>query len=286
MSAGNRPAGSEGGALLVIGTPIGNLSDLSPRAARAIEECDLLLCEDTRVTQKLLSHLGVRVEVRSHHEHNEQAMLDGVIERLESGQTVGLVSDAGTPLLADPGFPLVRAARERQIRVVPIPGPFAGVTALSASGIAPVPFCFLGFLPRKSSERKELFRSLSSIGMTAIVFESPHRVVSSLEELGSELGEIEITVARELTKMHEEILTGRVSDVLDQLRQRDRIRGEFTLVISPVPPADDTATAVTPERLRAEFEELRSSGMKRTDVVKILSERYGLQRRELYDLLV
>lgn len=275
-----------GGSLLVIATPIGNLSDLSARAAKAIVECDLLLCEDTRVTQKLVSHLGARVELRSYHEHNEEEILESVLASLESGLTVGLVSDAGTPLLSDPGFPLVRAARERGIRVEPIPGPFSGAAALSASGIAPVPFCFLGFVPRKSSERQELFRSLSSLRMTCVVFESPHRLIGCLEDLESEHRGLEIVVARELTKLHEEILSGTVSDLLEQLRNRDRIRGEITLVISPVTADRSRSEDLDPGQLRAEFEELRSSGMKRTDAVKILSERYGLQRRELYDKLL
>lgn len=277
---------SKHGSLLVIATPIGNLSDLSERAARAIAECDLLLCEDTRVTQKLISHLGAHVELKSHHEHNEEEMLESVLARLESGQTVGLVSDAGTPLLADPGFPLVRAARQRGFRVEPIPGPFAGVAALSASGIAPVPFCFLGFVPRKSSERKELFRSLPSLGMTSVVFESPHRVIGCLEDLESEHPGVEIVIARELTKIHEEILHGTVSELMGELGSRDRIRGEITIVISAITREQSAGEHVGPERLRAEFEELRSSGMKRTDAVKILSERYGLQRRELYDKLL
>ncbi|MBW3671125.1 MAG: 16S rRNA (cytidine(1402)-2'-O)-methyltransferase [Acidobacteria bacterium] len=277
---------SKHGSLLVIATPLGNLSDLSQRAARAIAECDLLLCEDTRVTRKLISHLGARVELKSHHEHNEEEMLEFVLARLESGQTVGLVSDAGTPLLADPGFPLVRAARKRGFRVEPVPGPFAGVAALSASGIAPVPFCFLGFVPRKRSERKELFRSLPSLGMTSVVFESPHRVMGCLEDLENEHPGVEIVIARELTKIHEEILSGTVSELLEQLRSRDRIRGEITIVISAITREQSGSEDVGPDRLRAEFEELRSSGMKRTDAVKILSERYGLQRRELYDKLL
>ncbi len=275
-----------GGRLLVIATPIGNLSDLSSRAATAIAECDLLLCEDTRVTRKLVSHIGAHPELRSHHEHNENEMLEDILSRLESGQTIGIVSDAGTPLLSDPGFPLVRAARDRGIRVEPIPGAFAGVAALAASGIAPVPFCFLGFLPRKSSERSELFRSLPALAMTAIAFESPHRLIGALEDLESEHGGVEVVVARELTKLHEEILSGGVSELLDQLRAKDRIRGEITLVISPVHAQDDRGKDVSSDQLRAEFEELRSSGLKRTDAVKILSERYGLQRRELYDKLV
>lgn len=273
------------GTLLVIATPIGNLGDLSARAAEAIRQCDLLLCEDTRVTRKLTSHIGATTQLQSHHEYNEEEKLSMVLERLEKGDTVGLVSDAGTPLLSDPGFPLVRAARRRGIRVEPIPGPFAGVTALSASGIVPVPFCFLGFLPRKSSERRELFRTLSRLSMTAVAFESPHRIIRSLEELENEVGDVEITVGRELTKMHEEIMSGPVSELLGALGSRERMRGEITLVIAPVASRDETGQIADPARLREEFETIRASGVKRTDAVKILAERYGLPRRELYDRL-
>ncbi|MDX1582386.1 MAG: 16S rRNA (cytidine(1402)-2'-O)-methyltransferase [Thermoanaerobaculia bacterium] len=270
---------------MVIATPIGNLSDLSERAAEAIRSCDLLLCEDTRVTRKLVTHLGAGVDLASHHEHNEQGQVESLIERMERGAAIGLVSDAGTPLISDPGFPLVRAARERGIRVEPIPGPSAGLAALSASGIAPVPFCFLGFLPRKSAERRELFRSLQSLRMTAVAFESPHRLEKSLVDLEQELGEIEISVARELTKMHEEILTGTVEEVRRDLESKPRIRGEITIVISAPSPRSGEFSMPDPEQLRQEFEALRSSGMKRTDAVKVLAERYGLPRRELYDKL-
>ena len=281
-SGGRRPSS---GKLMVIATPIGNLSDLSERAAEAIRSCDLLLCEDTRVTRKLVTHLGAGVDLASHHEHNEQGQVESLIERMERGATIGLVSDAGTPLISDPGFPLVRAARERGIRVEPIPGPSAGLAALSASGIAPVPFCFLGFLPRKSAERRELFRSLQSLRMTAVAFESPHRLEKSLVDLEQELGEIEISVARELTKMHEEILTGTVEEVRRDLESKPRIRGEITIVISAPSPRSGEFSMPDPEQLRQEFEALRSSGMKRTDAVKVLAERYGLPRRELYDKL-
>jgi 16S rRNA (cytidine1402-2'-O)-methyltransferase len=272
------------GKLLVIATPIGNLGDLSPRAADAIRSCDLLLCEDTRQTRKLLSHLGASVPMESFHEHSEEEKLERIIGLLERGNTVGLVSDAGTPLLSDPGFPLVRAARRAGVTVEPIPGPFAGVTALSASGLPPVPFCFLGFLPRRSSERKDLFRKLPRLAMTTVVFESPHRVRRSLEDLREELGDVRVAVGRELTKIHEEILEGSVSEILETLSERDRIRGELTLVIAPIEETG-AATDLGPEQLREEFERLRSEGMRRPDAVKLLADRHGISRRDLYDRL-
>lgn len=267
----------------MIATPIGNLGDLSQRAVQALQSCDLLLCEDTRVTRKLLSHVGISVPVRSHHEHNEQAQIEDVLARLEEGQRIGLVSDAGTPLLSDPGFPIVRAARARGVAVEPVPGPSAGVAALSVSGIAPVPYCFVGFVPRQRGERRALFRSLRNHGMTTVAFESPNRLLACLEDLEAELGSIEVTVARELTKMHEEVVTGSAKDLRSRFEERERVRGEITLVIGPA--AAPTGAVPEADALRAEFEALRTAGMRRTDAVKALAERYGLQRRELYDLL-
>ncbi|MBW3565251.1 MAG: 16S rRNA (cytidine(1402)-2'-O)-methyltransferase [Acidobacteria bacterium] len=271
-----------GGSLHLIGTPIGNLGDLSERAARAIRECDLLLCEDTRVVSKLLRHIGASPPTESFHEHSEREKVARIADRIESGDSVALVSDAGLPLISDPGFPLVREVISRGLRVEAIPGPFAGVLALVLSGLPPSPFAFLGFLPRRSAERRALFRRIQEMEMTVIVYESPHRIVRALEDLAAEWPQAEIAVARELTKLHEEVVRGSAAEVVDQLRGRDRIRGEITLVIGPlvreIEPAD-------PESIRNEFLRLRDSGMRRTDAVKVLAVRFSLSKRELYDML-
>jgi 16S rRNA (cytidine1402-2'-O)-methyltransferase len=273
------------GKLYVIGTPIGNLDDLSPRARRALEECDVLFCEDTRHTGKLLQHCGIaKKQLDSFHDHNEREKVDRALELLAEGRTIGLVSDAGLPLLSDPGFPLLREARARGIVVEPIPGPFAAALALVASGIAPLPFGFFGFVPNKSGERLEFYRDLLQRGMTAIVYESPHRILESLEDAAAVFAETQMTLAREMTKMHEEFLHGSVPEVLAEMKSRDAIYGEITLVFALGETAR-RAAAVSHEELAAEFTRLRDSGMRRPDALKVLAEKYKLNKRELYKLL-
>lgn len=272
------------GRLLVIATPIGNLSDSSPRMLDAMRRCSRLFCEDTRHTLKLLRHFGIDVPLESLHDHNEDAKLERVMAELESGATIGIVSDAGTPLLADPGFPVVREARTRGFDVEPIPGPFAGVVALSASGIAPVPFQFLGFAPHRDGERLDFYRRVAAARMTSIVYESPQRLIGSLENALAVLGGVEVTVARELTKLHEEIIRGTIASVLEDLRGRDAIRGEITLVFAAAAPLE--ATLPPPQELRAELDRLRSGGMRRNDAIKALADRYGVAKNELYRLMI
>ena len=272
------------GRLLVIATPIGNLSDASPRMIEAMRRCDRIFCEDTRHTMKLLRHFAIEVPLESLHDFNEDAKLGRVMAELESGATIGIVSDAGTPLLSDPGFPVVREARARGYDVEPIPGAFAAAVALSASGIAPVPFQFLGFAPHREGDRVEFYRRAASAGMTTIVYESPHRLIASLENALSVLGDVEIAVARELTKLHEEILRGTVSSVLDDLRARDAIMGEITLVFAAAAPPP--AVLPSPDELRAELERLRSSGMRRNDAIKAIADKYGIAKNELYRMML
>ena len=270
------------GILYIVGTPIGNLADLSPRAAEVIRTSHLLLCEDTRVTRKLLAHLGADTPLESFHEYSEGSKMESALSRIEQGESLGLVSDAGMPLLSDPGFPLVREAASRGLRIEVIPGPFAASVALVASGIAPAPFAFLGFLPRRASERRAVFARLPDLAMTAVFYESPHRILATLEDLVSIAPEAEIAICRELTKLHEEVVRGIVPMVKADLEKRESIRGEIVLVVGPVAREEKTAT---PDQIREEFVRLRDSGMRRTDAVKVLAERFSLSRRELYDML-
>jgi 16S rRNA (cytidine1402-2'-O)-methyltransferase len=220
------------GSLVVLATPIGNLGDLSERARRELERCDLVACEDTRRTGKLLAHLGIKKPMVSLHEHNERWRATQVLERLAAGDTVALVSDAGTPLLSDPGFLLVRAAIERGLRVEPVPGPSALLAALVVSGLPPSPFTFWGFAPPKRGRRRTFYRRIAASGHTGIVFESPHRLLASLEDAIAELGEARpIALARELTKIHEEVLRGPLADIRATLAARTALKGEVVLVI-------------------------------------------------------
>ena len=256
---------------------------MSPRAVAALKSADLILCEDTRHTRKLLAHFGIDRPTDSYHEHNEDAKAEALIERIEQGQTLALVSDAGMPVISDPGYRIVRLARERGITVVPIPGPFAAVLALAASGIAPLPFTFLGFAPHRQGERLDFYRRAAELGHTTVVYESPERVIASLEDALQVLGDTEVTVAREMTKMHEELISGTIGEVLERLRQRERIYGEITLVFAA---AARQAEEVSPEEIRAEFERLRDSGMRRNDAVKAVSEKFGLRKNDVYRLLL
>ena len=271
------------GKLLIVGTPIGNLSDFPPRAVEALKSASVILCEDTRHTRKLLTHFGIHTPAESFHDHNEDQKAPHAIARIEAGETIALVSDAGMPLISDPGFPIVRLARERGIVVEPIPGPFAGVLALVASGIAPLPFTFLGFSPHREGDRRDFFLAAAQLEHTVVFYESPERVVGSLSDAVPIFGDTEVAVARELTKLHEEILSGPLSSVIAQLVAKESIRGELTVVLAaPV----RTATTASPEEISAEFERLRSSGMRRNDAIKAVAEKYGLRKNDVYRLLI
>lgn len=219
------------GKLLIVSTPIGNLEDLSPRARRALEEADLVACEDTRHSGRLLAHLGVKKRMLSMHDHNEARRMPQLLEALEQGLVVAVVSDAGTPLLSDPGFPLVREAAARGIRVEPVPGPSALLAALVVSGLPPYPFTFLGFPPPRSKKRRSFFRRFVELEHTLIFFESPHRLLASLSDALNELGDRPAAVGRELTKLHEEIVRGPLPELLEELRERPSLKGEFVVVL-------------------------------------------------------
>jgi 16S rRNA (cytidine1402-2'-O)-methyltransferase len=219
------------GVLTVVATPIGHLDDLSPRARAAFETADLVACEDTRRTGRLLAHLGLKKSLVSLHEHNERKRLPRLLEALEEGRKIALASDAGTPLVSDPGFLLVREAVARGIRVEPIPGPSALLAALVVSGLPPHPFTFAGFPPPKRGKRRSFYRRFAELGHTLLVYESPHRLLDSLEDAMTELGDRPAALARELTKLHEEVLRGSLSEILEQLRARPSLKGEFVLVV-------------------------------------------------------
>lgn len=219
------------GKLLVLSTPIGNLGDLTPRAREAFETADLVACEDTRHTGRLLAALGIKKPLVSLHEHNERTRLPRLLAALEEGQTVALASDAGTPLLSDPGYLLVREATRLGIPVEPRPGVSALLAALVVSGLPPHPFTFAGFPPPKTGKRRTFYRRWAALDHTLIVFESPHRILASLEDALEELGDRPAAVARELTKLYEEVLRGPLSELLAELRQRPAIKGEFVVVI-------------------------------------------------------
>lgn len=224
------------GRLLVVSTPIGNLEDLTPRARAAFASADLVACEDTRRTGLLLAHLGLKRPLVSLHEHNERKRLPGLLAELEAGKVIALASDAGTPLVSDPGFLLVREAAAAGVTVEPIPGPSALLAALVASGLPPHPFTFAGFPPPRAGKRRTFYRALAALPHTLVIYESPHRVLVSLDDARAELGDRPAALARELTKMHEEMLRGRLSEIAAELASRPAIKGEIVLVVAPPAP--------------------------------------------------
>jgi 16S rRNA (cytidine1402-2'-O)-methyltransferase len=216
----------------VVATPIGNLEDLSSRARSVLATVDVVACEDTRRTGALLAHLGLRRRLLSVHEHNERRRIEEILARLAEGGRVALVSDAGTPLLADPGFPLVRAAIEAGHAVVAVPGASAVLAALVCSGLPPYPFTFCGFPPRRAGKRRTFFERFASLDHTLLLLESPHRILETLEEAAVVLGDRPAVVCRELTKLHEETLRGTLRSLGAALAARDQIRGELVVVIA------------------------------------------------------
>jgi 16S rRNA (cytidine1402-2'-O)-methyltransferase len=219
------------GTLYIVSTPIGNREDITLRALRILKEVDLIAAEDTRHTLHLLKHFGIQTPLTSYFEGNELKKKEFILFKLRRGDQIALVSDAGTPGISDPGFRLIQTAIENQIPIVPIPGPSAAITALSVSGLPTDAFLFKGFLPHKSKKKRDLFETLREVRETLIVYESPHRLVESLEDILVVLGDREIVLTRELTKIYEEILRGKVSEIKTQIGER-KLKGEITLVIS------------------------------------------------------
>jgi len=265
------------GTLYLVGTPIGNLEDITFRAVRVLKEADLIACEDTRQTRKLLDHYGIDKPTVSYHEHNEAPRSQELTAKLLDGTTVALVSDAGIPLISDPGYRLVRAAIDCGVRVEAVPGPSAVLTALAASGLATDSFYFGGFLPARSGQR---FRALEALGgetATMIFYEAPHRIVDTLTAIEQALGDRPVVVARELTKIHEEFLRGTAAEVRAALVARDSVKGEITLLIGK-----RTGVAEENTPLAEAVEACVAQGMGRMQAIKTVAHRRGLSKRAVY----
>jgi 16S rRNA (cytidine1402-2'-O)-methyltransferase len=268
------------GILYLVASPIGNLEDITFRAVRILKECDLIACEDTRHTLKLLNHYGIGKPLISYHDHNETTRSAELIARLQAGSNVALISDAGMPLVADPGYRLVTAAVAAGISVQPIPGPSALLTALAASGLPTDAFRFAGFLPAKSGQRSSVLEAFADDPATLIFYEAPHRILESLADVDRILGARPVVVARELTKTHEEFLRGTARQILDILASRDAVKGEITLLIGKAAKNDASQQDQTPveEAVAACMRE----GLTRMDAVKAVARRRGSSKREVY----
>jgi 16S rRNA (cytidine1402-2'-O)-methyltransferase len=267
------------GILYIVATPIGNLEDITLRAIRILKEADIIAAEDTRHTHILLKHFAIDTPLTSYHEHNERAKSGQLVTRLARGESIALVSDAGTPAISDPGYRLVVEAIRAGIRVVPVPGPSALAATLSAGGLPTDGFNFRGFLPARKQERRSKLQELREDRYSLILYETPHRLKASLDDLFEILGDRRIVLAREISKLHEEFLRGRISEVIAELGQRE-IRGEITLVIEGC--SDVTLTST--ETLRDEIDKLRGDGIGVKDIAELLGEKYGYSKREVYRL--
>jgi 16S rRNA (cytidine1402-2'-O)-methyltransferase len=278
------------GCLYLIATPIGNLEDISLRALRLLKEADVIACEDTRETRKLLSHYDIHTRLESYHEHNEMTRAPELVIVLEQGAQVALVSDAGTPVVSDPGHRLVTLCLRHGIPVVPVPGPSALVAALAASGMPTEQFLFAGFLPSRPSERRKSLRALTAVPSTLVFYEAPHRVVEMLEDALGILGNRSCVVAREVTKLHEEFRRGRIVELIASFREAPP-RGEITVIIgradeeSHLPASSESARGEISLSKRVE-ELMAKEHLDRKAALKLAARERGLSKREAYKQLL
>ena len=266
------------GTLYIVATPIGNLEDITYRAVRILGEVGLIACEDTRQTRKLLQRYTINKPLVSYHEHNEDERSDELIRELQSGKSVALVSDAGTPLIADPGYRLVRKARALGIPVTPIPGPSAAVAALSASGLPTDAFEFQGFFSGKRTQRRRQLEDLRDTQLTQVFYEAPHRILETLDEIAEILGACRpVVLARELTKLHEEFLSGTAAEIREVLSARSAIKGEFTVMIGK-----GMGRPVDEQPIAEAVAELVADGVPRMEAYKRIARERGLSKRDVY----
>lgn len=267
--------------LYVVATPIGNLGDITVRALSTLAAADTVLCEDTRTSGKLMERFAIRTKLYPYHEHNAQKVRPQIIERLKQGATIALISDAGMPLVSDPGYRLVKEAAELGIPVTACPGASAVLTGLALSGLPTDRFLFAGFVPQKQGERKRLFEDFSKLKATLIFFESPHRIVETLHDVANQLPGRAVAVTRELTKLHEEVLRGPAAEIAATLEARPSVKGEITLLIGP--PTEDE---VVPE---AEIDAAIAEAVAAMPASKAASEvakRFHLNRSDIYQRIL
>jgi len=278
-----QPSASSAGILYIVSTPIGNLADITLRALDVLKTVGLVAAEDTRHTRKLLAHYGISVKLISCHEHNEQERAAQLAAKLSSGLSVALLSNAGTPTVSDPGYRVLQAAIAAGIRIVPIPGPSAAMTALSAAGLASDAFFFEGFLPQKGAKRTARLKQLAEMPATIIFYESPHRVIPLLEEVLELMGDCPVVLAREMTKRYEEFLRGRAAEVAAVLASRPAIKGELTLLVSgrQARGPDDS------ENLRQAVSDAMAEGSTGSArLSRDLSKRFGVPRNKIYEIIL
>ena len=269
------------GVIYLVATPIGNLEDITLRALRTLREVDVIACEDTRRTGRLLRHFEISKPLVSYHEHNESARTTQLVERARGGESIAVVSDAGTPGVSDPGFRLVQAALEASLEVVAVPGPSAAIAALTASGLPTDRFRFEGFLPARKAKRRVALEAMSDETATIVLYEAPHRIVAVLADIAETFGDRRVVLARELTKLHEEFLRGPGAEVAAELQDRPSVKGEMVIVIQGS--VGEQAESALP--LEERISELVSDGVPRMDAIKRAARERGLTKREAYALV-
>jgi 16S rRNA (cytidine1402-2'-O)-methyltransferase len=265
------------GTLYVVATPIGNLDDMTYRAVRVLKDVDLIACEDTRHTRHLLDHFGIDRPLISHHEHNEADRSAELIARLEAGASIAIVSDAGTPLISDPGYRVVAAAARAGIAIIAVPGASAILPALAASGLPTDRFYYGGFLPPKAGQRRKSIAAAADLGCTLVFYEAPHRILETLADIAELMPHRSVVLAREMTKIHEEYLRGTAGEIGEMLSGRSSVKGEMTIVIGK--PAEGEAETRTAHEL---LDEYLAQGLSRMDAIKEIARARGVPKREVY----
>ena len=269
------------GVLYIVATPIGNLEDITVRALKILRDVDLIAAEDTRKSGKLLSHYRIKNRLVSYHEHNEKRRTPELVGQLLEGTSIALVSNAGTPCVSDPGYRLVAAAVANKIPVVPVPGPSAVMTAMSAAGLPTDSFVFIGFAPKKKGKRMKLLAELAFEPRALIFFESPRRILTFLEEVVSYIGDRPAVLAREMTKLHAEFIRGSVSEILETLEAKPEIKGECTLLVGGCQKEKAVGRAVVKAEITSALEK-QKGGL--SDIAKTIAQKYGLSKKEVYEM--
>lgn len=269
--------------LYLISTPIGNLEDITLRALRTLKSVDLLLCEDKRTSSKLLNHYGIKVPLLAYHDHNSDRLGPTLIEKIQNGNAIGLISDAGTPLISDPGFQIVQLCIENNLYITSLPGPCAFITALTISGLPVHNFHFGGFLPSKSGERRSTLEAVKSLHSTVIFYESPHRILKTLTDIKIIFNDRQVVLCRELTKYYEERLSGSAAELQEQLAKRDAIKGEFVLLIKG---ADETDFKISEDDLQLQIQKLLKLNLPVKEIRDRLSAETSRSKKEIYQLIL
>ncbi len=273
------------GTLYLVATPVGNLEDITLRALRILKEADLIACEDTRRTARLMKRYAIGTPRESYHQFNEASRTPQLVQMLRDGINIALVSDSGTPLISDPGYQLVSACRKEGIQVVPVPGPSAAIAALIGSGFGAESFFFAGFLPARESQRKRRLKELAGMPAALVLFEAPHRILSSLKDMASILGERKACVAREISKIHEEFLHGTITELIRVLQARPKVQGEITIIL-------DRGREIPEPLIRTDSirqhlaEEMQKTGLPRNKALRSVARQRGIPRKEAYKLLI